>query len=172
MHSLIQGGITQHEEQSRNCKDPRDAHVVWRSAATESLQGCCRDTPCSSTCIISLPSIRYRRQEELDAGNCVIAGKLPLLLLVAAAAKPVDKEVPCALLQHLHHVLHQHTAGWSTDSDDREALVSVDCDKEAGDPHNLVFSKISSQPVYTACLHMKRRLQLLSLTSHGSTRAL
>ena len=91
--------------------------AVTTPSAEHSSRGTCSFLPSTST-----------QQQELDAGNCIVAGKLPLLLLVAAAAKQADEQVPGALLQHRHHVLLQHTAGRSIDSDDREALISVGCD--------------------------------------------
>lgn len=99
-------------------------------------QSCC--------CFLSASTSRsrQRRQEDLDAGNCSVTGKLPLLLPVAAAAKQADEEVPGPLLQHRLHVLHQHAAGRSADGDDREARIGLDHHKQAGDRHNIVFGKI------------------------------
>ena len=155
-YTHIQGGVAQHEEQSRVCKDPWDAHVARWNAAAEPLQGCGRDTPeqwhSSCCCFLSASTSRsrQRRQEDLDAGNCSVTGKLPLLLPVAAAAKQADEEVPSPLLQHRLHVLHQHAAGRSADGDDREARIGLDHHKEAGDRHNIVFGKIYHLITHTA----------------------
>ncbi|XP_008677377.1 nodulin protein isoform X1 [Zea mays] len=125
----------------RVCKDGGDAHVARWSAAAEPLQGHGRDTPQQRhSSALSSTTRQRRRQEGLDAGDCSVTGQLPRLLPVVAAAKQADEQVPGALLQHRLHVLHQHAADRIADGDGRVApRVGVDCHKEAGDGHDIVF---------------------------------
>ena len=144
---FIQGGVTEHQEQGRSCKDHRNPHVVRWCHAPYPLQGCGLDTRTPSWAFREPRTCSRVWQEELDPGYYGVTGKLPVLLLLASTSVQAHQEVSGTLLQHCLHVPDQFPARRGPDSGDTKASFSVGSDEATGDRYSLIHSKMTLFPL-------------------------